>query len=583
MLTLMRPVSRTSTVTWTLAAILAAALIALPAGAAPRGPGGGGRGGGGGFHGGGGGFHGGGFHGGGAHFGGGGFRGGAPHFAGGGFRGGAGFRGGGGFHPGARFAGPRGGGRAFASHAVHAPRGGRTARSFAAHGGRAAAIAGGAGAAALNMRATHMRWSAASVHGALQSQPIHQAFHTGGALRDPRARAMIASSLATVAWHHGGHGWWRHGNGGYGWVGPLFWPFAYDDLYGYALWGDTYDDSFWGYGYPDLYAGLFSPYAYDDLTGYAGYLPQARRTPATTAAANNAAGAATADDEASLARMCGEDSRDIAGLPLDQVRASLQLTDTQASALDTLSGASAQAAQTLKAACPTDIALTAPRRLAIMQQRIEAMVSAVKTVQPPLDAFYGQLSDEQKEKLIGLAGAGDRTARHRTPTTVGSAAPAAPKSCTGAAPDTGLTAWPAAQINATVKPTDAQHKGFDDLQAAAAKAADLLQASACADDHAVTPPARLAAIGRRLDTMLQAVTTVRGALDSVYGTLSDEQKANFDTIGDSLGGPRTMTASTDADEAAAPRASRHRRYAHHARHGVRVERMLRHMLFSFVR
>ena len=30
----------------------------------------------------------------------------------------------------------------------------------------------------------------------------------------------------------------RHSNGGYGWVGPLFWPFAYFDIYDYALWGD---------------------------------------------------------------------------------------------------------------------------------------------------------------------------------------------------------------------------------------------------------------------------------------------------------------------------------------------------------
>jgi hypothetical protein len=60
---------------------------------------------------------------------------------------------------------------------------------------------------------------------------------------------------------------WRHGNGGYGWGGPLYWPFAYNDMYDYAMWGDGYDDSFWGYGYGDIYAGMFAPYGYDDLTG----------------------------------------------------------------------------------------------------------------------------------------------------------------------------------------------------------------------------------------------------------------------------------------------------------------------------
>ena len=65
-----------------------------------------------------------------------------------------------------------------------------------------------------------------------------------------------------------GDGWWRHRHGGYGWVGPVFWPFAYYDFYDYAMWGYGYDDPFWDYGYGDIYAGIFSPYGYDDLAGY---------------------------------------------------------------------------------------------------------------------------------------------------------------------------------------------------------------------------------------------------------------------------------------------------------------------------
>ena len=37
-----------------------------------------------------------------------------------------------------------------------------------------------------------------------------------------------------------------------------------------------------------------------------------------------------------------------------------------------------------------------------MQQRIEAMISAVQTVQPPLEKFYDLLSDEQKARLNAL-------------------------------------------------------------------------------------------------------------------------------------------------------------------------------------
>ncbi len=75
--------------------------------------------------------------------------------------------------------------------------------------------------------------------------------------------------MAGLRDHRGGrNGWWRHGNGGYGWVGPLFWPFAYYDMYDYAMWGDADYAPFWGYGYNDIYAGVFTPYGYDDLAGY---------------------------------------------------------------------------------------------------------------------------------------------------------------------------------------------------------------------------------------------------------------------------------------------------------------------------
>jgi hypothetical protein len=62
------------------------------------------------------------------------------------------------------------------------------------------------------------------------------------------------------------------------------------------------------------------------------------------------------------------------------------------------------------------------------------------------------------------------------------------------------------------------------LQDAAAKAAGMLKAT-CQPNDAVTPPARLAALAKRLDTMLQAVKLVRPAIENFYATLSDEQKS----------------------------------------------------------
>ena len=44
------------------------------------------------------------------------------------------------------------------------------------------------------------------------------------------------------------------------------------------------------------------------------------------------------------------------------------------------------------------------------------------------------------------------------------------------------------------------------------------------------PPARLTAIGTRLDAMLQSIKTMSGPLDDFYGMLDDGQKARFDGI-----------------------------------------------------
>jgi LTXXQ motif family protein len=366
-----------------------------------------------------------------------------------------------------------------------------------------------------------------------------------------------------AGWHHdhngrgGGNGWWRHGNGGYGWVGPLYWPFAYYDMYDYAMWGDGYDNSFWGYGYGDIYAGIFAPYGYDDL---AGYMPQGGGNPGDPQQMAAAPAApATAPDQ--LAQMCGADSRDIAGLPIDQFQQAIQPTDEQRAALDDLANASVKAAQDIKAACPADVALTAPDRLAAMQKRIEAMSAAVQTVLPPLDKFYSLLSDEQKARLTALGN------DQRQTKTTGDTTGALGQSC-GMAP-AGVMEWPAAEIDQTVHPSESQRASLVALQNATAQAAELLKAS-CLTSDPLTPPARLAAVGKRLDTMLQAVKMVRSALNDFYGSLSDEQKANFEAIG-----PQRMSQG-DSSEAAPPAdVRRHRR-------GIpSPERIIRRLLSPF--
>jgi hypothetical protein len=393
-----------------------------------------------------------------------------------------------------------------------------------------------------------------AVHSALNSRAVAGALHNRAALRNPGARARIAATAATAGWQNGhGRGWWRHRHGGFGWVGPLFWPFAYYDIYDYALWGYGYDPSFWDYGYSDIYAGMFAPYGYDDL---AGYLPAGigGNPVGTRQAARASATAGAAPDQ--LTQMCGDDSRDIAGLPIDQIQQALQPNDVQRAALDDLANASVKAAQGIKAACPIQISLTAPARLAAMQQRVEAMIAAVGTVQPPLDKFYGLLNDEQKARLNALGQRSTSAAQ----TTGG---PLGPCGATQA----GVTDWPAAEIDARLHPTEAQRASLNALRDANAKAEDMLKNSCQADD-ALTPPTRLAAVGKRLDVMLQAVKTVYAALDDFYGRLTDEQKAQFEAIGQ---GRAALSSQAAASPSAEP--THHRR-----RHHARIPGIIRHFM-----
>ena len=461
--------------------------------------------------GGGGGGHGGGGHGGG----GGGHGGGGGMHVGGGGRGGGGMRAGGG----ARFSARPSISRSYARPSA----GGNFARSTGRGAGSRSATTGSPTPTARFNVKLDSNVKSSAVRETLNSRSVAGALRNTSALRNPNTRARITATAATAGWHNGrdgGNGWWRHGNGGYGWVGPLYWPFAYNDMYDYAMWGNGYDDSFWGYGYDDIYTGLFAPYGYDDLTGY---LPQTGTSPGASGTASPATAAPGAPTD-QLAQMCGQDSRDIAGLPIDQFQQTIQPTDAQRAALDELANASLKAAQGIKSACPTDIALTAPSRLAAMQQRIEAMIAAVAIVQPPLETFYGLLSDEQKARLAALANDQLRSRSSGAAKSTGSPT----QKCGAAQP--GVTEWPTADIEQAVHPTEAQRVSLAALQSATVKSAEMLKAS-CLTDSPLTPPARLAAVGKRLDVILDAVKTVRAALNDFYRSLNDEQKARFEAIG----------------------------------------------------
>ena len=99
--------------------------------------------------------------------------------------------------------------------------------------------------------------------------------------------------------------------------------------------------------------------------------------------------------------------------------------------------------------------------------------------------------------------------------------------CTDRVPT--LTDWPIEQITKTVEPNGDQQTLLGDLKDATAKALDALQA-ACPNDLPSTPTGRLAVMRTRVEAMLQAVGIVHPALDHLYNSLSDEQKARFNAL-----------------------------------------------------
>jgi hypothetical protein len=194
----------------------------------------------------------------------------------------------------------------------------------------------------------------------------------------------------------------------------------------------------------------------------------------------------------------------------------MRLSEEQHAMLDDLRKASVEAAQTIHAACPTEAASTPSGRLAAMQRRLEAMKSAIARLRTPFEEFNESLDDDQKAELAAL---NDQRA------------PFAPKvpaaqSCT---PPEALP-WPAAEIEAKLHLSETQREQLGAVSRMTAFAKNTLNFD-CQPDDNLTPPDRLATADTRLDAMLDAIKQVAPALDDFLATLSEEQKAQFETIG----------------------------------------------------
>jgi hypothetical protein len=292
-----------------------------------------------------------------------------------------------------------------------------------------------------------------------------------------------------------------------GWIGPLFWPYAYGDFFYYALWPDSYwyYDPFWNYGYEDIYEGIFFPYSYEEYVQ--GADASARMRTLTE----------------SVAQSCADETAEVTGWPINQIQSVVRPNDEQSAFLDDLGNAIVKAGDEIRSHCPTNVSFTPTRRLADMQERFEGMVRGVDIMLPPLTKFYDALTDEQKARFNEIEIKQDtRRARPSEP----AANAATPQAECGAS----VMAWPNDQIERLVHPNDDQRAKLDALQSAAAQAADIIKV-ACPSEVPATPPGRLEAVGKRLQAMLRAVQTIQPALTDFYNSLNDDQKARFNTMG----------------------------------------------------
>jgi hypothetical protein len=100
-----------------------------------------------------------------------------------------------------------------------------------------------------------------------------------------------------------------------------------------------------------------------------------------------------------FAGMCDPRGAGMAEWRMERIERLINPNEAQRKALGDLRTASAKAAETIAAACPTDIPASASARMELMEKRLEAMLAAIKTVRPAFDAFYATLSDEQKARV----------------------------------------------------------------------------------------------------------------------------------------------------------------------------------------
>jgi hypothetical protein len=412
-----------------------------------------------------------------------GFRGG--FIAGGSFRGGGFVRGGGGAQSGHPMASHFGGGRSF----------------------------GGGG---FGFPASAVRRFAAPIDQAPDSRRFagHPAPQGGP---DDRIRAVAAGQDdRSREFRHGQFSPWLFRREFVGWAGPVFWPYAYDQLLDALL--EPEANQFWAYGYGDLFAGVLYPNVSDNLT--ADYVATAGYGLDVIAATVTTPQPPAVGAESSLSQLCVNAQPISNAITIERMKSVLQPNSDQFRRLEALEAAEASAAKDLAASCETQKPATPVARLDAVQTRLQQLIEATNLVAAPLGQFYGSLTDEQKARVNQFG----ETPQQQTSGT------AEQTYLTGlCGPETGVPVVPIGQIENAVQP-NAQQRAQLAEASEAANVAEQAILEACPEQAPLTPPGRLRAIEYRLQAMLHGVEQVRLPLERFWASLDKDQQIRFDGL-----------------------------------------------------
>ena len=286
----------------------------------------------------------------------------------------------------------------------------------------------------------------------------------------------------------------------------IFWPDAAADLVDYVFFPKG-NDRFWAHGYDSIVYAAFAASDLDD-----------QRTKRSRPAANQLSDAASpAKAPLSSADLCGTISAAAdADALIERIERAIGPSASQRDVLEQLRAALVQAIERIDATCPALVPATFTERLNAVQDRIWIMHDALLTLRLPFENFYNSLTDEQQRRLrrdepkSGESGASVTDGRAQT--------------C--AEPAAGIADGIMGAIGRAAPPSEPQRAGVEALRLNLAAMAKLI-AGSCPTDPLLGPMGRFAAATDRLDVMLFAVMSMSPALQQLYNSLDDKQKAGL--------------------------------------------------------